>query len=474
MWRAVVEPGWDLDAWRVVARHALRAGLSPDAIDWAVGDGGLLGGASVLEAPAVRESPSVPATFLQLARDVLAHRDPRRHALLYALLWRIAEGEPRLLGHETDPDVRRAMQLQKAVRRDAHKMEAFVRFREVPGEANAFVAWYEPDHQVLDLCAPFFMKRFAGMRWAILTPDRRAVWDGESLAMGEGGAPTDVPADDAGEALWRRYYASIFNPARLNPRAMRAEMPQRFWKHLPEARDLPQLMRDAAPRVADMVARAPEAARRRIPAPVFDTPVPVDDLDALHAAVRGCRACPLWQPATQAVPGEGPLDSRIVFVGEQPGDEEDLRGRPFTGPAGRLFDQALLEAGLDRASAYVTNAVKHFKFEPRGKRRLHKRANAAEQKACSGWLHRELELVRPERVVCLGATAATALLGSGFPLLRERGRWHRNSDGMPVLATVHPSWVLRQPAADYESAYRSLVEDLKRVVVALRDDPAAA
>ncbi|HZX79698.1 MAG TPA: UdgX family uracil-DNA binding protein [Lysobacter sp.] len=469
MWGADVAPAWRFEAWRDVARHALRARLAPESIDWNGGDGGLLGATPVQDAPVMREAPAVPGAFLRLARDVIAHRDAHRHALLYALLWRIAEGEPSLLGHETDADVRRALQLQKAVRRDAHKMEAFVRFREVPGESNAFVAWYEPDHHVVDLVAPFFMKRFAGMRWAILTPYRRAVWDGDSLAMGEGGAPADVPADDAGEALWRRYYASIFNPARLNPRAMLAEMPQRFWKHLPEARDLPQLMRDAAPRVAEMVAREPEAPRRRVPAPVVAMPAPVDDLDALHAGVRACRACPLWRPATQAVPGEGPRDARIVFVGEQPGDEEDLRGRPFAGPAGRLFDQALLDAGLDRAAAYVTNAVKHFKFEPRGKRRIHQRANVAEQRACSGWLHRELAIVRPARIACLGATAANALLGRDFALMRGRGRWLAADDGTPVLATVHPSWVLRQPEAMREAAYRSLVADLARVAEAMRD-----
>ncbi|WP_462116741.1 UdgX family uracil-DNA binding protein [Lysobacter xanthus] len=420
------------------------------------------------------DAPAVPGAFLRLARDVLAHRDPRRHALPYALLWRLVNGEPRLLEHETDPEVRRALQLQKAVRRDAHKMEAFVRFREVPGEPGVFVAWYEPDHDVVDLVAPFFMKRFAGMRWAILTPYRRAVWDGTALAMGAGGMASDAPAEDDGEALWRRYYASIFNPARLNPKAMRAEMPTRFWKHLPEARELPGLMRDAAPRVAAMVARAPEPARRRVPAPSPAALSVGSGIDAVHDAVRACRACPLWAPATQAVPGTGPRDARIVVVGEQPGDEEDLRGLPFTGPAGRLLDRALADAGLDRDALYLTNAVKHFKFELRGKRRLHVRANAAEQAACRGWLRRELESIRPERVVCLGATAANALLGSGFALMRDRGRWQATGEGAQILATVHPSWVLRQPAHVQDEAYRSLVDDLARVAEAVRRVPAAS
>jgi len=467
MWAATVEPRWDLAAWRDAARTALRAGIAPDAIEWNGDGSGLLGSTPLSAAPALRDAPAVPGAFLRTAEAVLAHRDAHRHALLYRLLWRIANGEHGLLEHATDPDVRRAQQLEKAVRRDVHKMHAFVRFREVPGEANTFVAWYEPDHFVVDLAAPFFMRRFAGMRWAILTPYRRAIWDGTSMTLGDGGQRGEVPADDAGEALWRRYYASIFNPARLNTRAMRAEMPSRFWKHLPEARELPGLVRGAASRVDAMVSRAPEPPRRPIPAPVFATPEPADDLDAVHAAVRACRACPLWQPATQAVPGEGPRDARVVYVGEQPGDEEDLRGRPFTGPAGRLFDRAMAEAGLDRATGYVTNAVKHFKFEQRGKRRIHSRANAGEQAACRHWLGEELAIVQPERIVCLGATAATAILGRGFALMRGRGEWHRAHGGTPVLATVHPSWVLRQPPSEQDGAYRLLVGDLTRVAEAL-------
>ncbi|MGY3264536.1 UdgX family uracil-DNA binding protein [Lysobacter sp. HA35] len=463
MWRAAVEPSWDLAAWRSQARVALQAGIAPELIEWNGDADGLLGVRPLADAEPVHDAPAVPGAFLRLAQSVLAHRDPQRHALAYRLLWRVTHGEPSLLEHESDIEVRRAMQLQKAVHRDAHKMKAFVRFREVPGEPNAFVAWYEPDHHVVDLVAPFFERRFAGMRWAIVTPYRRAVWDGSTLVMGEGGDRNEVPTDDAGEALWRRYYASIFNPARLNPRAMRAEMPVRFWKHLPETRDLPALMRDASRRVDAMVERAPEPARRHIPAPVFATPNPVDDLDALSLALRSCRACPLWEPATQAVPGEGPSDARIVFVGEQPGDEEDLSGRPFTGPAGRLFDRAMAEAGLDRSSVYVTNAVKHFKFQMRGKRRIHQRANAAEQSACRGWLDRELALLRPDRIVCLGATAANAVLGRTFSLMRERGRWQSLDIGTPVLATVHPSWVLRQPPESQGDAYRGFVADLMRV-----------
>lgn len=465
MWRAAVEPAWSLDAWRGPARRALQAGIAPDAIEWNGDAAGLLGGAPVDDAPTLRDAPRVPGAFLRLAEAVLAHRDPLRHALLYRVLWRIVEGEADLLDFDADPEVRRLREREKAVRRDVHKMHAFVRFREVPGEPGAFVAWYEPDHCVVDLAAPFFVRRFASMRWAILTPYRRAVWNGAALVLDAGGDRADVPADDAGETLWRRYYTSIFNPARANPKAMLAEMPRRFWKHLPEALDVPLLLREAAPRVQAMVARAPEPPRRRMPPRQPTLAAPVDGLDAVHAAVRTCRACPLWSPATQAVPGEGARDARIVIVGEQPGDAEDLRGRPFVGPAGRLLRRAMADAGLDRDACYLTNAVKHFRFETRGRRRIHQRATTAQQAACRQWLDAELAAIRPDRIVALGATAAKAVLGRDVAIMQARGHWHDAGEAR-VLATVHPSWVLRQPPDAFDAAYRMLVDDLARVVTA--------
>jgi DNA polymerase len=217
-----------------------------------------------------------------------------------------------------------------------------------------------------------------------------------------------------------------------------------------------------------MVARATPAPSQGEAATIEDIAA-LPTLDALRDAARGCRACALWRPATQVVFGEGPVDARIVLLGEQPGDAEDLRGRPFTGPAGQLLDRALAELGLDRAGMYVTNAVKHFKFTRSGKVRLHQKANAAEQQACRPWLERELALVRPETVVCLGATATEAMLGRGVGLMEARGRWHVAPGAPRVLATVHPSWVLRQRGREAQDAgYRGFVEDLGRLL-----DPAS-
>ncbi|KQY52862.1 DNA polymerase [Lysobacter sp. Root494] len=182
----------------------------------------------------------------------------------------------------------------------------------------------------------------------------------------------------------------------------------------------------------------------------------------MRGAAMGCKRCDLWKPATQTVFGEGPPRARIVVIGEQPGDQEDLSGRPFVGPAGKLFDRALEELGIGRADMYVTNAVKHFKFEIRGKVRLHRSPDPGQQKACRVWLDGEIERIRPDVIVCLGAIAAKAILGNKFGLMKQRGLWQTLPNGARVIATVHPSYVLRQ--RDSESrhmAYAAFVRDLK-------------
>jgi uracil-DNA glycosylase family protein len=189
-------------------------------------------------------------------------------------------------------------------------------------------------------------------------------------------------------------------------------------------------------------------------------------LTKLREAAAGCKACPLWKTGTQTVFGEGSANAEIVFVGEQPGDEEDKTGRPFVGPAGRLLDQALDEAGIDRRLAYVTNVVKHFKWQPRGKRRIHQKPNAAEIAACRPWLEAELAVLKPKVLVCLGATAAQALLGRQFRVSKDRGVPVESDLAPVVMATVHPSSVLRSDDREQELAL--LVEDLRQVAKALR------
>jgi uracil-DNA glycosylase family protein len=212
-------------------------------------------------------------------------------------------------------------------------------------------------------------------------------------------------------------------------------------------------------------------ARQRPPSAARDLIPEQADLDALRKAAAGCTACDLYRDATQTVFGEGSPDAEVMLVGEQPGDGEDKAGRPFVGPAGRLLDRALEEAGIDRELAYVTNVVKHFKFERRGKVRLHKKPNAEEIRACLPWLEAELTVVRPRVLVALGATAAQALLGSSFRVSRQRGEFVDSDLAPRVLATVHPSSILRAPDDEARAlAYKGFVADLTVVAAELGRD----
>ncbi len=204
--------------------------------------------------------------------------------------------------------------------------------------------------------------------------------------------------------------------------------------------------------------------RAQPPSPVHDLIPPGGGLEQLRRAAAGCQACHLWQTGTQTVFGEGARHARVMLVGEQPGDVEDRTGRPFVGPAGQLLDQALAEAGIDRSQAYVTNVVKHFKWVRRGKLRLHQKPNAEEVHACRPWLDAELAVVQPQVLVLLGATAAQALLGASFRVSRERGRFIASDLAPKVLATVHPSSILRAPDEESRAlAYKGFVADLAKV-----------
>ncbi len=217
------------------------------------------------------------------------------------------------------------------------------------------------------------------------------------------------PANEDGlEELWSRYYATTFNPARTNLRMMRSEMPQRFWNNMPELANLGQVLAKAPARVEEMI-----AVQKKTPGAGAFVP-PNADLRQLREAVTGCEGCELYKHATQPVFGEGPADARIVLIGEQPGDSEDRAGRPFVGPAGEVLNRAMAEAGMNRSEVYLTNAVKHFAFEERGKRRIHRTPRLSEVTACKPWMEAELEQVAPEIVVCLGATAAKAVFGAQF------------------------------------------------------------
>jgi probable DNA metabolism protein len=455
--------------WQRAARAALLAETPPDSILWQeLGqDQPLLDIGDEPEPAQPARSPiKVPKQFVEIATRVACHRDPQRWALLYRVLWRVVHGEHALLAVVVDPDVHALAQLDKAIRHDVHKMRAFVRFRSVEHAGETwYVAWFEPAHHIVELNAPFFVDRFAQMHWSILTPDRCAHWDGTTLTFTEGVPKSEAPTDDAVESLWQKYYANIFNPARVKVGAMLAEMPKRYWKNLPEAQLIPELLRNAPARVNSMMAKSRANAADFHPAPVPDS----DDWAVVKKAACACTACPLYKNATQTVFGEGSAKSELVFIGEQPGDGEDLAGHPFVGPAGQLLDRALADAGIDRKRAYVTNAVKHFKWTPSGKRRIHKTPSPREVAACRPWLEAEMRIVKPKIVVCLGGTAAHSVLGPEIRVLRDRGKFVESPFCEQTFVTVHPSSLLRAPdEAAREENYKLFVADLKLVARQLK------
>jgi DNA polymerase len=467
--RVAIEP--DFESWRRAARALLVEGVPPEAVWFDDGSQSVLPGLidEPVE-PTAAGALAVPKSFVTDAKVAADHRDPERWQFLYGLLVRCAT-DRRVMDNLTDPDVVRLARMVKSIRRDVHKMHAFVRFRKVEPDSGSgrpsYVAFHRPDHYIVRRVAPFFRERFGGMRWAILTPDASVSWDGHRLCFADGVPASAVPEEDALDDVWRTYYASIFNPARPKVRAMKAELPVRHWATLPEARIIPDLLRQARSRSDAMIAKTaanprPEGAAGFIPESA--------SIESLSKAVQGCRGCELCDNgSTQAVFGEGPSDARCVFVGEQPGDTEDRVGRPFVGPAGQLMDELLDEAGLDRRQVYVTNTVKHFHFVNKGKFRLHQKPMARHVTACKPWLEAELNVLRPPMLVALGSTAAQALMGRDFRVTKSRGEVMKSPHADWFMATIHPSAILRIPDdADRERARADFVADMRKVAAAMR------
>jgi DNA polymerase len=428
----------DFASWRTAARGFLLRNTPPSELVWqSATDGQESLFVSEAASPPAEGTLSLPRGFLELASEAAMHSNPARWAVLYRVAWRILNENRHLLQIETDDDIRALVLMRKAVHTDIHKMRAFVRFRRVTdSEGEQYVAWYRPDHHTLAANERFFVDRFKGMRWAILTPDASLIWDLKKLHHGPGVPRSEAPAEDAFEDLWRTYYSSIYNPARLNIDAMRAQMPMRRWKDLPESQTISELVRNSPGRVNRMAQTQPDSASRFIP--------PNATLPVLREAIKKCGACELCETgALNPVFGEGPETARVLIVGEQPGDEEDRAGRPFVGPAGQVLDVAMRAAGLDRPIVYVTNAVKVFRFEERGKRRIHQTPRPAHIATCRPWLEAEVSQIRPAVIVCLGATAAQSVLGRIAHIGEERTRAPEMRYGAPVIVTYHPSAILR-------------------------------
>ncbi|GAA3797697.1 UdgX family uracil-DNA binding protein [Qipengyuania pelagi] len=448
----------DFEFWRERARALVQCEVPPDRIAWVEP-----GGSGDLFAHGERRSPMpepdakpvrANKRFVSLAKNAALHSDPERFALLYRLLWRL-QANPRMMEDKADPDVRRIEELDKNVRRDSHKMHAFVRFRLVEDEetdGEHYVAWFEPEHHILRANAGFFMRRFANMRWSILTPQGSLHWDTETMREGPPAERADAPGGDPMEDLWRTYYASIFNPARLKIGAMLKEMPRKYWKNMPEAALIPELVAGAQKRESTMVEAGTLEFEER-----------PETLAAIDKAIHACRKCPIGELDNQAVMGEGPQDAALMIVGEQPGDQEDQSGRPFVGPAGQLLDVHLEKAGIDRQAAYVTNTVKHFKYVQRGKRRLHQSPGAKEIDTCRWWIESERAIVQPKLVLAMGASAARGMLGKTVSISKARGSPIALEDGSELWITAHPSYLLRLDGPAREEQARLFDADLAAV-----------
>jgi probable DNA metabolism protein len=419
----------DWDGWRAATRAHVLAGTPPEAITWSIG-------APAQPLPEGSGSFGVSRALVGLAAQAIQARDPDRFDLLYRLVWRAQAGEP-VLEQRADPELVRARRLALAVRAEAHRMRTHLRFLAFADASPAlYLGWYAPDHFVLEANAQLLARRSGGVSFVIVTPDGCAHWDGTALCFGPGLDPALVPDDAALAAQWRDYGPDILACARTGTSIPPAEL------------------LDEDPRPFD---RPPIGAvvlpARRDPALV----IAAEDASA-------CRRCPLGDPATQTVFGEGPAGAKVLFIGEQPGDQEDVIGRPFVGPAGQMLDRALEEAGIDRRGIYVTNAVKHFKFTPRGTRRIHQTPEAPEIQICRFWLDVERVQVSPRLTVLMGGTAARTVLGRPVTIGRERGRVFTLPDGGRGFITVHPSFLLRVPdEVSRAREYAAFVSDLREV-----------
>ncbi|MEM6570638.1 MAG: UdgX family uracil-DNA binding protein [Planctomycetota bacterium] len=482
--RRVVVLDGTFDGWRDWARALLRDGVAAEDVEFVDvlrsapgGEGGLFG--ATPEPVAAPSAPpfGVPKAFARRAPTAACFRGADVWAVLYRLVARIASGERDVLDDPLDPDVVRFQRMEKDVRRDAHKMHAFVRFRRIENEAarngERFVAWYRPSHLIVEREASFFRNRFPSMDWSILTPDASCHWDGAEVRITPGVDRDAAPDGDELEELWCAYYASIFNPARVMLSAMKAEMPAKFWDTMPETAQIPDLLAAVPARLEEMARssrRLAESAAPFVPAGA--------SLQELRSALPDCEGCELHRLGGRPLLGEGPADASVAIVGEQPGDMEERAGRPFVGPAGEVLDEALAAAGLPRERVYLTNAVKHFRHEVRvepegrGKRRIHKRPSVQHASRCQPWLDAEMERVQPSALVLLGVSAGRSVFGPTHrsPAPGDAPQPRSSRYARATWSTFHPAAILRaRDAAAAERMRGHLVATLQATTEAVSE-----
>lgn len=463
---ATIDEIGTVNSWRQAARRAMSHRIPPESMNWNPADG-LFDGDGLPQSEGPHATLASKA-FLETMRSVIWHADAERFHLLYQALWRLVQRDGDPLS-PVDPLGYRLIRMSKNVRRDLHKMHAFLRFREISAttQRRRFIAWFEPDHNIVEPASTFFVARFSDMDWTILTPKRSAVFENGVLEFRAGAARPNLAPDDS-EALWNAYFSNIFNPARTNIRAMLSEMPKKYWRNMPETSLIPAMLKDAEARTTKMreaQATPPRKGSELITQRYRDqfpaVAATADTIDDLSRAIRTCQRCSLCEQASQAVCGSGSQNAAIMIVGEQPGDHEDLSGLPFVGPAGQILRRLMQRADIADNSVFLTNAVKHFKFTPRGKRRLHQTPNRDEINHCRWWLTQEIALVKPRLIVALGASAAFAVSGTARPISQRRGTVEQLQDETRILFSWHPSHILRLPDPVHQQrAEGELLDDL--------------
>ena len=419
----------DWTGWRQATRAFVLAGVEPSDLIWTIGGAGDA-------APKAVGTFTLARTLVSLAGQAFQAREAERFSLLYTLVWRAHHGVL-VFDDAKDADLRIARRWALAVRADAHRMRTHLRFAQVTfSDQPRFVGWYEPDHFVLEANARLMARRDPAGGFTIVTPDGTAHRDRNQTALRFCAGLKNPGDDETLLAWWDAHQEALLRDAHDGG-------------GLPEAEDL-----DEVPRPLERPPLGP------VVLPENQTGATRD----LAREARGCERCALYEPATQTVFGEGPRDARVMFIGEQPGDQEDVIGRPFVGPAGQLLDEALEEAGIDRRRILITNAVKHFKFTPRGRRRIHQPPSPHEIDICRFWLDAERIALNPALLVLLGGSAGRAVLGRPVTVTRERGRPFTLAGGGMAFLTVHPSYLLRQPdAASRAREYAAFVRDLRTV-----------
>lgn len=438
--------------WREKARMLLAENIHYDDVQWTETDDGFIFGEAWTGNNLV-STFRVSREFVELSQVVSAFRDISTWFLLYRSLYRLKEN-PILLADPLDPDVLELHRRYKLVTRDIHKMKAFVRFKEITEENGShFMAWHRPDHRIVKLAAPFFKDRFNGMKWTIMTEDETMSWDLHALTFGPGIKKEDAPLSDDKEELWKTYYKAIFNPARIKISAMKKELPVRHWKTLPETELITSLIQEAPDRLETFYESQRENSLSKISA---------STIHELNEQLKNCKACGICEKATAPVPGHGPHHARIMVIGEQPGHEEDLAGTPFIGPSGKLLDEALQLSHNRREDMYLTNAVKGFKYIPKGHTRWHKGASITEIKTCNSWLKKEVEIIKPEIVVCLGRSAALSAIGKMVKIEDTRGKVFETPFSKTTIILPHPASILRDQN-NPEEAFQRFTEEWKIV-----------